>query len=100
MSWQTLPMTFPDGAPERSSAGLAEEILVRVTINGTTFMAVYEIKGGTVLLTSADFGEASAGPNGLAPEAVAARLLREMVEAALARGERFMRDGKTNTPEG
>jgi len=51
-----------------------------------------------VLLTSADFGEASAGPDGLAPEAMAARLLREMAEAAIARGERFMRDDETNIP--
>ena len=91
-------MPLPDDTPDGSPGTFTEETLVRVTVNGTTFMAVYEIKGGTVLLTSADFGEASTGPDGLAPEAMAARLLREMAEAAIARGERFMRDDETNIP--
>ena len=91
-------MPSPDEIPEGGSGKFMEEVSVRVTVNGTTFIAEYEVVDGTVLLASADFGEASAGLDGLAREAVASRLLRGMAEAALAHGERFMRDGETNTP--
>ena len=91
-------MPFPDEIPEGGSGKFIEEVPARVTVNGTTFMAEYKVVDGTVLLASADFGEASAGLDGLAPGAVASRLLRGMAEAAMARGERFMRDGETNTP--
>ena len=52
-----------------------------------------------MLLSSADFGEASAGLDEQAPEDVAGRLLRGMVRAAAVRGERFMRDDETNVPD-
>ncbi len=88
-----------DDALEDGSGGAAEELTVRVTVNGTSVMATYVVEGAAVLLTSADFGEASAALDGQAPEVVAARLLREMAEAAMARsGARFMRDDETNIP--
>lgn len=94
----TLPLSneFPDGG----RSGAVEELVAHATVNGTTVMGTYEVKGGTVLLTSADFGDASAGLDGQAPEDVAARLLRDMAEEAMARsGEYFMRDDEVNAPE-
>jgi hypothetical protein len=67
-------------------------------LDGTTFMGEYEVVDGHVLLSSADFGQASAGLDGQEPGNVAARLLRGMVGAAAAHGERFMRDDETNAP--
>ena len=56
-------------------------------------MDIYEVKDATVLLTSADFGDASALLDGTAPEAVAGRLLRRMAEAAMARSDApYLRD--------
>ncbi len=80
--------------------GVAEEITVRVTVNGTTFMAGYVVEGTAVLLASADFGDASAALENLVPADVAGRLLRGMAETAMARsGARFMRDDEVNAPD-
>ena len=77
----------------------SESGAVHVQVNGTTVMAEYEVVGGTLLLNSADFGDASAELGGLRPDVVAARLLREKAEAVMARrGARFMRDGEVNDP--
>ena len=77
-----------------------EELTVRVTVNGTTFMATYVVEGGAVLLISADFGDASAALEDLAPEEVAARLLREMATAAMACSSvHYMRDDEVNAPD-
>jgi hypothetical protein len=93
-------MLPPDNALEDGPSGAAEELAVRVTVNGTTVMATYVIEAATVLLTSADFGEASAALSEQAPEAAAARLLRQLAEAAMARsGARYMRDDEVNAPE-
>ena len=93
-------MPSSDDAPEDDPGGAAGELTVRVTVNGTTVMAEYAVEGGTVRLASADFGEASAALDGQAPEAVAARLLRQLAEVAMARsGARYMRDDEVNTPE-
>ena len=76
-----------------------EELTVRVTVNSTTFMATYVVEGGTVLLISADCGDASAALEDLAPEEVAARLLREMAMTAMACSSvRYMRDDEVNAP--
>jgi len=92
-------MPLHDDVPENGLDSAVSELPVSVTISGTTVMAVYGIEGGAVLLFSADFGDASAGLDGQAPEAVAARLLRGMAEAAMARGgARFMRDDEVNNP--
>ena len=56
------------------------EITVQIQVNGTTFQAVYEIKGNLLELTSHDFGEGSAPLNGADPQAVAERVLRDLVE--------------------
>jgi len=37
---------------------LSEETSIWVQIQGTTVMAVYEIQGSTLILASADFGDA------------------------------------------
>lgn len=94
-------MTAPtaDELPDGGSGVFGELTALHMQIDGTRFMGEYEVADGRVLLSSADFGEASAGLDGQAPEDVAARLLRGMVGAAVARGERFMRDDETNAPE-
>ena len=93
-------MPSPDDALDDGPGGAADEPAVRVTVNGTTVMAEYEVVGAAVLLASADFGEASAALDGQAPEAVAARLLRELAEAAMTRSSvPFMRDDEVNAPE-
>ena len=85
----------PDDRPTTDSELGAIDVLV----NGTTVMAEYEVVDGTLLLNSADFGDASAELGGLRPEVVAARLLREKAEAAMARGgDRIMRDNEVNAP--
>ena len=92
-------MPPPDDVPEAGPGSGVEELTVRVTVNGTTVLAVYEIENGAVLLASADFGNAWARLDGQAPEAVAARLLRNLAEEAMARGgARFMRDDEVNDP--
>ena len=93
-------MPSPADALEDGPSGAAQELVVRVTVNGTTVMATYVVEAATVLLTSADFGEASAALGEQAPEAAAARLLRQLAEAAMARsGARYMRDDEVNAPE-
>ena len=89
-----------DDGPEDGPDGIMQELAVRVAVNGTTFMATYVVEGGAVLLASADFGEVSAALEGLAPEELAARLLREMAVTAMARSSvPFMRDDEVNAPE-
>ena len=93
-------MTAP-AANELSGGGsgvFRELTTFYIQLDGTTFMGECEVVDGRVLLSSADFGQASAGLDGQEPEDVAARLMRGMVEAATARGECFMRDDKTNAP--
>lgn len=93
-------MPLPDDAPEDGPDGATKELTVRVTVDSTTVMATYVVEGAAVLLASADFGEASAALDGQVPEAVAARLLRQLAEAAMARsGARYMRDDEVNAPE-
>lgn len=94
---QATPMPpFDDFPDDPGRAG--EERAVRVAVNGTTVMAIYQVEGAAVLLASADFGDASATLGGQAPEAVAARLLRGLAEAAMARnGARYLRDDETNS---
>ena len=65
------------------SGGLETDI--RIKVRGVSVMGNYDVEGDTVLLTSADFGEASAKLNGAAPQDVAERLLQELAEAAMAR---------------
>lgn len=67
-------------------------------LDGAMFMGECEVVDGRVLLSSADFGQASAGLDGQEPGDVAARLLRGMVRIATAHGERFMRDDESNAP--
>ena len=72
---------------------------VRSKVRGTTVMGCYEVEDGTVLLTSTDFGDASAPLDGAAPDQVAARLLHGLAEAAMSRpGVRYLRDDETNAP--
>jgi hypothetical protein len=93
-------MPSPDDTPKDGIDGAAEELTVHMTVNGTTVMAAYVVEGAAVLLASADFGEASAALDGQAPKAVAARLLRGMAEAAMARSDvPFMRDDEANVPD-
>ena len=70
----------------------SEETTIRVQVNGTTIMAVYEIQDGQILLTSADFGEGTAPLGDATPDEAAATLLRGMAEAGMARGGSYMRD--------
>ena len=89
-----------EDGPDDGFQEIVEELTVRVMVSGTTFMATYVIEGGTVLLSSADFGDASAALEDLAPEEVAARLLREMATAAMACSSvRYMRDDEVNVPD-
>ena len=56
-------------------------------------MAIYEIQANTLILASADFGDAQTSLNGAPPEEVASRLLHALAEAAMARdGNPFMRN--------
>lgn len=92
-------MPPPDDDLEADPGSAVEELAVRVTVNGTTVMAVYGIEGGAVLLASADFGNAWARLDDQVPEAVAARLLRDLAEEAMAHSSmRFMRDDEVNDP--
>jgi len=93
-------MTTAGDHPDDPSTTAPGSGAVHVQVNGTTVMAEYEVVDGTLLLNSADFGDASAELGGLLPEVVAVRLLREKAEAAMARGgEPFMRDDEVNAPE-
>lgn len=93
-------MTVPDAsAPGGGSGVFGDLTTLYVQIDGTTLMGEYEVLGDAVMLSSADFGEASAGLDGQEPEAVASRLLLEMARAAMAQcGEPFMRDDEVNSP--
>lgn len=93
-------MTTPaaDELPGGGSGLFGELATVHAQLDGTTFMGEYEVVEGCVLLSSADFGQASAGLDGQVPADVAARLLRAMAGAAVAGGERFMRDDEANAP--
>ncbi len=71
-----------------------EEVTIRVQVNGTTIMAVYEVQDGQVLLTSADFGEGTAPLGDTSPDKAAAALLRGMAEAGMAEGGPYMRDNE------
>ena len=90
-----------DGGQPGGGSGVFGELTTFYThLDGTTLMGEYEVVGDAVLLSSADFGEASAGLDGLAPEVVALRLLRQMAQVAMAQsGERYMRDDEVNTPD-
>lgn len=93
-------MTTAGDAPDDRPATDSESGAVHVQVNGTMVMAEYEVVDGTLLLNSSDFRDASAELGGLRPDVVAARLLREKAEAAMARrGARFMRDDEVNAPE-
>ena len=93
-------MTTPvaDEPPSAGSGVFGELTTFHAQLDGTTFMGEYEVVDGRVLLSSADFGQASAGLDGQAPQDVAARLLCGMVRVEVARGERFLRDDETNAP--
>lgn len=69
-----------------------KEVTVRVQVNGTTIMAVYEVQDGQILLTSADFGEGAAPLSDATPDETAATLLRGMAEAGMAKDGPYMRD--------
>ena len=56
------------------------ELMAFVEVNGTTFRGIYEVKGNRLELTSHDFGEGSAPLDGVDPQAVAERVLRDLVE--------------------
>lgn len=77
-----------------------EETTIRIQVQGTTVMAVYEIQGNTVMLASADFGDAQAPLDGAPPDQVAAALLRNLAETAMARNEdQYMRDDGSPSPK-
>ena len=84
--------------PGEGSGVFVELTTFHAQLDGTTFMGEYEVVEDRVLLSSADFGQASARLDGHVPGDVAARLLRGMVGDAVARGERFMRDDEINAP--
>ena len=70
-----------------------EESSVSIQVQGTTVIAVYDVRDGSVLLASADFGDAQAPLNGVPHRQVAATLLRTLAEASMASsGDRFMPD--------
>lgn len=52
-------------------------------MNGTTFQGIYEVEGNRLELTSPDFGEGSAPLDGADPQAVAERVLRDLVEQSV-----------------
>ena len=64
-------------------------------------MAVYQVQGNTLMLASADFGDAQSPLDGAPPGEVASRLLRALAEAAMAQdGDPFMRDDGSNQRDG
>lgn len=70
-----------------------EETTIRLLVRGTTVMAVYDVQGNTLMLASADFGDAQASLDGTSPDEVASRLLRALAETAMTQGgDPFMRD--------
>ena len=87
-----------DELPGGGSGVFGELTTFYMQLDGTRFMGEYEVVDGRVLLSSADFGQASAGLDGQAPGDVAALLLRGMVGAEVAGGEHFTRDNEVNAP--
>jgi hypothetical protein len=79
----------------------SEETSILVQIQGTTVMAIYEVQGDTLILASADFGDAQAPLEGTQPSEVASRLLHALAEAAMTQGGNpFMRgDGSPQQSE-
>lgn len=75
------------------------ELTVQIEVSGTTFQAVYGVKGKVLELTSPDFGEGSAPLDGADPEIVAERVLRGVVEQGMRTAVGvIMRDDETNEP--
>ena len=70
-------MTTTGDLPDNRPATDPESVAIHVQVNGTTVMAEYEVVEDTLLLNSAEFGNASAELGGLRPEVVAARLAGE-----------------------
>ena len=94
--WQILTRPFADNLSNNSLSEAGDECgAVHVTVNGTTVMGIYEVRDAAVLLTSVDFGDASAVLGGAAPDAAAASLLQEMVEAAMVRSDALLLARKT-----
>jgi CelD/BcsL family acetyltransferase involved in cellulose biosynthesis len=84
----------------KTSMPSPEETIVRVQVQGTTVMAVYEVHGDAVMLASADFGDAQAPLDGTPPDQVAAALLRNLAETAMARNEdQYMHDDGSPHPK-
>lgn len=81
---QASNMLSPDDTLKDGPDVTTKEPTVQVVVNGTTFMADYVVEDAAVLLTSANFGNASAALEGLMPADVAAQLLRGMANAAMA----------------
>lgn len=73
------------------------ELTVQTEVNGTTFQAIYEVKGKVLELTSQDFGEGSAPLDGVDPEVVAERVLRDVVERGVKTSDiAIMPDNETS----
>ena len=74
------------------------ELMAYVEVNGTTFRGIYEVKGNRLELTSHDFGEGSAPLDGADPQAVAERVLRDLVEQGVKTSNvEIMPDGEINS---
>ena len=69
-----------------------QELTIRVQVNGTTVMAVYEVSDGQILLTSADFGEGAAPLGEATPDQAAAALLHGMAETGMTGNGPYLRD--------
>ena len=74
------------------------ELMACVEVNGTTFRGIYEVKGNRLELTSHDFGEGSAPLDGADPQAVAERVLRDLVEQGVKTSKvEIMPDDEVNS---
>ena len=74
------------------------ELMAYVEVNGTTFRGIYEVKGNRLELTSHDFGEGSAPLDGADPQAVAERVLRDLVEQGVKTNKvEIMPDDEVNS---
>ncbi len=62
----------------------SEETTRRVYVQGTTVITVHEVQANTLILASADFGDARASLDGAPPEEVASRLPHALAETAMA----------------
>ena len=66
-------------------------------MNGTTFQAVYEVKGDMLEMTNPEFGEGAAILDGADPQAVAEAVLRNVVEQGMRTSNiAIMPDDETN----